>query len=146
MNTLLPYVFLALFATVRAAPLQKRGSISTCTDLIFSGVGDPSLQATCLNDSLGIVFRILRSTHASATILETSACKHCTLHQPLRPVESLPCSSGKYFRQTCSQIALNGLELSAECDALDFGISVVGSEVNLDTVITIVNGVLTCSG
>ncbi|KAJ7484941.1 hypothetical protein B0H11DRAFT_2279590 [Mycena galericulata] len=128
MNTLLPYVFLALFATVRAAPLQKRGSVSTCTDLIFSGVDDPSLTATCPSASNG-------------DSISSIALDSCVGN------DDANLGVGNDFSHSCSQIALNGLELSAECMSLDPGVSVVGSEVSLDTVLTVDgNGALACSG
>ncbi|KAJ7501587.1 hypothetical protein B0H11DRAFT_2224464 [Mycena galericulata] len=119
MNTLIPYVFLALFSTVHTTALQKRDSVSANCNLnsfVFAG---GALTATC-------------SGTASNILLDTCIGQFGNNNGDL--------GVGQNFSAHCSQIALNGTILSAECPNLD-GSSTVGSQVNLDTV---VNGVLTC--
>ncbi|KAJ7431046.1 hypothetical protein B0H11DRAFT_2388709 [Mycena galericulata] len=125
MNTLLPYVFLALCSTVRTAPLQKRDSISaTCRDLTFDG-NTLTVTATCFTTSQG-------------DSISSIALDSCVGNN------NGDLGVGQGFSNSCSQVALNGLVLSAECIPLEPGV-VVGSQVNLDTVLTAVNGVLACS-
>ncbi|KAJ7467835.1 hypothetical protein B0H11DRAFT_2046586 [Mycena galericulata] len=123
MNTLLLYVFLALFSTTaRTAPLQKRGSVAdTCLSLVLSG---NLLSATCVNA-------------AGQNIPSTIPLDSCIGNS------NGDLGAGENFSIKCSGIALSGLELGAVC-ANNNG-NAVGTQVNLDTVLTTIDGILACS-
>ncbi|KAJ7108299.1 Cyanovirin-N [Mycena epipterygia] len=128
MNTLFSSVFLAL-CTVAAVPsvltasLQKRDSISaTCRDFVFDA-STFALTATCSSPGAG----------DSISDISLNSCIGNN---------NGDLAVGGDFSSSCTQINLNGLELSAECQS-NSGFT-VGSELNLDIAITAVNGVLTC--
>ncbi|KAJ7491308.1 hypothetical protein B0H11DRAFT_2399714 [Mycena galericulata] len=124
MNTLLLYVFLALFSTTaRTAPLQKRGNVAEfCLSLVFSG---NALSANCLNAA------------GRSLIPSTIPLDSCIGNS------NGELGAGENFSIKCSEIALTKLELGAVC-ANSSGIA-VGTQVNLDTVLTTIDGILACS-